>query len=177
LVQIQVVLPMSKQKEALIYAYNKGYRIDKAGVVTSFTGKKLTPSKGANGYFLCSVFTGETIQPIPFHRLQAYTKFGNAMFESGVEVRHLDGNRTNNCWDNIAIGTHVENMLDIPYDQRVLNTAKGIPSRLKTLEEAYKLPEETIENILKYHKEGISERRLAAKFKLSRTKIRKVLGK
>lgn len=71
----------------------------------------------------------------------------------------------------------MENMLDIPYEQRVLNTAKGIPSRLKTLEEAYKLPEELVESILKYHKEGTSERKLAVQFNLPRNRIRKVLGK
>lgn len=168
---------MNKQKEALIYAYEKGYRIDKNGVATSYTGRVLTPSKASNGYFLCSIFTGTTIQPIPFHRLQAFTKFGMAMFVKGIEVRHLDGNRLNNTWDNIAIGTHSENMLDIPGDQRKLNTKKGIPSRIKTLEEKFKLPEKILTDILKCHKDGMSERKLADKFNLPRTKIRKSLGK
>lgn len=168
---------MSKQKEALIYAYNKGCRISKEGVVTSYTGRQLTPSKDSRGYPLFSVFTGTTTQPIPFHRLQAYTKYGDAMFADGIEVRHLDGNKSNNSWDNIEIGTHTENMNDVPVEQRKLSAAKGVPSRIVTLDKIHRLPDEVIQEILKYHLEGMGERKLATKFNLPRTKIRKALGK
>lgn len=48
------------------------------------------------------------------HRLQAFQKYGENLFDSGMEVRHLDGNKENNSYDNIVIGTHSENMRDIP---------------------------------------------------------------
>ena len=50
---------------------------------------------------------------IPIHRLQAFQKFGMKMFEPGIEVRHLNNNNYDNSWDNIALGTRSENMLDL----------------------------------------------------------------
>ena len=55
---------------------------------------------------------------IRVNRLQAYQKFGDALF-SCDEVRHLDGNHKNNSWDNIAIGSKSDNELDKPKAVRV----------------------------------------------------------
>ena len=41
------------------------------------------------------------------------------MFEEGIEVRHLNGDKTDNRWENIDIGTHSENMMDQPKEIRV----------------------------------------------------------
>ena len=57
------------------------------------------------------------------HRLQAYQKFGDEIFKEGVVVRHLDNNSLNNSFDNIAIGTQLDNILDRPSEER-LNHAK-----------------------------------------------------
>lgn len=47
------------------------------------------------------------------HRLAAYCKYGEELFNENVDVvRHLDGNPINNSWDNIVIGTYSENELD-----------------------------------------------------------------
>jgi HNH endonuclease len=42
--------------------------------------------------------------------LVAYQKFGMAMFEPGIEVRHKNNVRTNNRHENI-LGTHHDNMI------------------------------------------------------------------
>lgn len=45
------------------------------------------------------------------------------MFRTGIVVRHLDGVRTNNSWSNIAIGTHSDNMMDVPKKKRILKAS------------------------------------------------------
>lgn len=46
------------------------------------------------------------------HRVVAYRKFGEIVFEKGMCVRHLDGNKSNNHPDNLAIGTNQDNIDD-----------------------------------------------------------------
>lgn len=53
------------------------------------------------------------------HRIQALQKFGDKIFKDGIVVRHLNGEKTDNSWDNIAIGTHKDNAMDIPKEQRL----------------------------------------------------------
>ncbi|QNI20428.1 HNH endonuclease [Bacillus phage 1_ICo-2020] len=50
-------------------------------------------------------------RPIPAHRLIAYIKYGEVAFEAEC-VRHLNDNSLDNSWDNIALGTHMDNHLD-----------------------------------------------------------------
>lgn len=52
------------------------------------------------------------------HRLQAYQKYGNKIYQEGIDVRHLDNNKMNCAANNIAIGTRTDNMLDIPLEIR-----------------------------------------------------------
>lgn len=46
------------------------------------------------------------------HRLNALKKFGNEMFDGGIVVRHIDGNKLNNHSDNIMLGKQSENIRD-----------------------------------------------------------------
>jgi hypothetical protein len=100
------------------HAFDKGFNIDKEGNVTGIKGNRL---KGSNdrGYIQFSMRINDKRVNIFAHRLQAYKKFGEDMFKDGIVVRHLDGNSVNNSWDNITIGTHSENMLDMPKDVRI----------------------------------------------------------
>jgi hypothetical protein len=50
--------------------------------------------------------------PVMVHKLQAFQKFGEAMFEPGILVRHLDEDSLNNRPDNIALGTSTDNAMD-----------------------------------------------------------------
>ena len=70
-------------------------------------------------------------QNVPVHRLQAYQKFGDKIFESGTVVRHLDGNSLNNNFDNIEIGTQQENMMDIPTEQRIAHAKHAASTQIK----------------------------------------------
>ena len=100
------------------FFYKKGFRVTHDGACISSSGRQVG-CIDSRGYIRISTRNKTENLRIPAHRLQAYQKYGDKMFEQGVEVRHLDGNRLNNSWDNIAIGTHSENMMDIPEHVRI----------------------------------------------------------
>lgn len=52
------------------------------------------------------------------HRLQAFIKFGELIYQEGIVVRHLNGNPTDNSYFNIDIGTQSQNQMDIPKETR-----------------------------------------------------------
>ena len=73
------------------------------------------------GYPVISIPTGGSRgrYPIKVHRLAAYQKFGDKLFEKGMQVRHLNGNKLDFSFENIELGTGKENCQDIPKEQRV----------------------------------------------------------
>lgn len=100
-------------------AYDKGYRISDDGVVIGKTGNEVG-SLRSNGYYQFKIrdLDGKNIN-VPFHRLQAYQKFGDKIYEDGIVVRHLDGDSSNNSIDNIDIGSYSDNYMDQPKEVRV----------------------------------------------------------
>jgi hypothetical protein len=98
---------MNRIKEA----FNRGYTVSLEGKVYNKIGKEIG-FVGAGGYFYIGIRINKDNINIPVHRLQAYQKYGEKMFDDGIEVRHLDGNPLNNSWDNILIGNHSDNMMD-----------------------------------------------------------------
>jgi len=106
-----------KKEEYLISA---GYSVTELGVVLNPKGKSI------NGYLhnkQYKVFAfrrpGGVKERQKIHRLQAFQKFGEKMYEDGIVVRHLDGDSLNNSRDNIAIGTHHDNHMDVPEEKRI----------------------------------------------------------
>jgi endoglucanase Acf2 len=57
--------------------------------------------------------------------MQAFKKYGYEMFKEGILVRHLNGVPTDNSYDNIAIGTASDNMMDIPVSVRRKKSSKA----------------------------------------------------
>ena len=106
----------SKRTIALETAYDKGYRVVEGEVITpSGTVLALVGRK----YLRFSTMTVNGIYPVPVHRLVAYQKYGEKLFEKGICVRHLDGDAFNNLPNNIAIGTYRDNAMDIPVEDRM----------------------------------------------------------
>jgi hypothetical protein len=91
-------------------AYIKGYRVDEEGNVYGLSGQKLIGWITRTGYHCFRI--GKNIANLKTHRLAAYQWFGDAMFEVGIEVRHLDGNPLNNVKTNLALGTASQNAMD-----------------------------------------------------------------
>jgi len=107
---------MSKQKVLIIEANKRGYIVNKDGIVYGLNGNILKLSKTNKGYLSFNMRLNKLSNPtrIFVHRLQAYQKYKDELFNYGMVVRHLDGNSLNNRIDNIAIGTHHQNMMDKP---------------------------------------------------------------
>jgi len=105
-------------QERIEHCYNKGYRISDDGKIISPKGKEL---KGhcSKGYLKLALRKGNKIYTISVHRLVAFQKFGQDLFVKGIEVRHLNGNSLDNSKENILLGTHSENMLDISPEVRL----------------------------------------------------------
>jgi len=73
-------------------------------------GTVLSPVLNSRGYeHVTLTYRGEFHQ-VSVHRLVALTFWPSR--NEGDEVRHLDGNKLNNCAWNLAWGTHSENMRD-----------------------------------------------------------------
>lgn len=120
---------MSGADHALVRAYARGYRINPDGEVLNPKGAILRGGRNRDGYRWFRVL--KTDPPIRIHRLQAFQKFGVAMFAPGLQVRHLDGNKENNRPENIAIGTASENQMDKPADVRLRAAFKAVDAARK----------------------------------------------
>ncbi len=108
---------MKKYHQSIIDFYAKGYRATEEGdIISPHTGRKLAfYTKKRGGYY--SINTGAGT--IDVHFFIAYQKFGDKVFEEGVQVRHLDNNSKNNKDDNLILGTQSQNMYDLPKETRM----------------------------------------------------------
>lgn len=97
-----------------IYFYKKGYRVTDSGSVINPKGETISGYKHRNGYFGINAKIDSKDVTCNVHRVQAFQKYGMDLYEEGIVVRHLDGNKENNSFDNIAIGTYSDNRMDIP---------------------------------------------------------------
>lgn len=111
----------SNRHQGLLLAIEKGYTCTKEGVVYSPKGYMLKPftrnksRKDMPEYlaFGVGLKNSRRTQDVLIHQLQAYLKYGDKILEHDC-VRHLDGNSLNNHWDNIALGSHIDNAMDKP---------------------------------------------------------------
>lgn len=135
---------MSEQKELLIIAFEKGYRVDTNGnIISPFNGiiKGVVALNGRYHFYIRKT-KKEYSKAVPVHRLQAYQKFGNKMFEKGIVVRHLNGNPLDNSWTNIEIGTQLENILDRSKEslkEHSLKASRKGQDNIRTYEERCKI--------------------------------------
>jgi hypothetical protein len=120
---------MNKQESIVRISKEKGYFVDEFGTLFNSEGKKISLSKSnkGTGYLSFNIRVDKSKPTRSFvHKLQAFQKFGEKLFEKGVVVRHLDGDSTNNSYDNIALGSAFDNAQDIPKEKRVQNASHPI---------------------------------------------------
>ena len=98
-------------------AYEKGYRVNKDGELLGLFNTKIGCVNG-KGYEHTGIKLNKKHINLETHRLQAYQKYWDKLYEDGIVVRHLNANPLDNSWHNIAIGTHKDNYLDIPEKTR-----------------------------------------------------------
>ncbi len=117
----------TKKDQALVKAHEDGYRVVDKKVISPYSGEAIRLTT-VRGYPKFAHRIGKPgARPIVMvHRLVAYQKYGNKLFEEGIQVRHLDGDKLNFSEDNICIGTASENAMDMPREQRVARARKGV---------------------------------------------------
>jgi len=119
---------MNEELKSEERAYEMGYRISTDGLTVTWHLKPVKYHLYA-GYFRFSFGPKVCRRNINLHRLQAFHKYGRAMYASGLVCRHLDGNSQNNHYNNIAIGTQSQNMMDRSPEAR-LQSAKHAAKHL-----------------------------------------------
>lgn len=127
---------LTKLDKATVRAFERGYRIDKAGRVHSPSGNVRTcyvKATSKSGYKHCTfnVRFGAEIVPVPFAKLLVYQKYGLRAFARGVVTRHKNDHSLDNRWDNVTIGTRKQNALDIPKTKRVARAKKAAKASAK----------------------------------------------
>lgn len=115
----------------IIEAHKRGYRIDDNGSIVNPNLSIISGSKSNFGYYYFSIKVADRRVKIMAHRLMAYQKYGNNIFEKGIVVRHLDGNSSNNSNENIAIGTYSDNRMDMPIQDRLKQSLLAASYRIK----------------------------------------------
>lgn len=116
---------MSQAKAALIHAYEKGYRVRDNLVYGIVKKEPLKLRCSHSGYLFFGITIGKKVLKVFLHRLVAYEKYQDKLFGQNIVVRHLNGNRKDNSFDNICIGTQTENMLDRDPKERLKHAIKA----------------------------------------------------
>lgn len=138
--------------------FDKGYYVDKQGNLYNPKGVQIVGTIKSSGRRVTGVKINDNkVHHIAFHRMVAYAKYGDRMYDDNMLVRHLDGNPLNNSWDNISIGTPHDNMMDIDKDLRVLRAAIGFQ----------KYPYSMVQEIRDLRNQGWSYSKLMNKFGIS----------
>jgi hypothetical protein len=144
-------------REVLLYAVKRGYYVDSAGAVFGPRGRRKL-NINSKGYPYFSVkHPNRGVRSVEVHRLVAYQKFGVAIFDPILQVRHLDGDPTNNEEGNIDIGTSSDNQMDkLPEVRKEVSLTAARRKRRITFEEA--------EALRKDRRDGMVYSQLARKY-------------
>lgn len=98
------------RKAQLITTFNMGYRIV-GNEVQNANGNSMK-LYATDRYPSIKVMVNGSTAFVPAHRLAAYQKFQDKMFEEGMLVRHENDKKRNFRLGNIEIGTHADNIED-----------------------------------------------------------------
>jgi predicted XRE-type DNA-binding protein len=146
------------------------YLIGNEGTVLSLKGSKVTtlkPSKDKWGYLGVNLYMDGEQKRFKIHRLVA-THFIRRKSNAPREVNHIDGDKTNNCVDNLEWVTRSENM-EHAYETGLRNLpSESAPSA--------KLTNEEVEEIRRrYENEDIMQKKLAAEYGVDQSQISRLL--
>lgn len=107
-------------------AFIAGYRLSDDGLTLIHpNGRRLKQFIATNGYARCTLFMEEDRKTVGIHRFVAWMKYGESIYQPGIVCRHLDCDKLNNSFENIAIGTQKDNYHDTPQSIRQKNRKIG----------------------------------------------------
>ena len=156
---------LSKSNQAVLLAVHRGYRVTEEGRLLSPTSVSLKGRLSPAGYWsfnITDTANGLVKFPVYVHRLQAFQKYGEIIFNPGTQVRHLDGNPQNNSVSNIAIGTQSQNRQDVPLEIRMKVAKLG--GRCRRCLSDLQLMQFRVDR-----ENGLSLKRLAIKFGIAKS--------
>lgn len=157
----------SVMKSILKHAREKGFYVTPDGKLIGIRGKVRSCCISPYGYYytkITSPFTKKTNScPLFVHQLQAFQKYGEEYLKKGIVARHLNGNSLDNRWENIAIGTDRDNMLDIPKEIRIKKSRKA------AYHNGISYSIEKINAIKEDRRKGFSYKQLMEKYHISST--------
>lgn len=104
--------------EGIRAAYAAGYRATPAGLILSPGGLPVPLNQHPRSRYWSFSAKGCRF-PLSVHRFVAYQLFGDTALAAEC-VRHLNDDRNENTFANIAYGTKSQNQLDIPIEKRRL---------------------------------------------------------
>jgi hypothetical protein len=94
----------NKNLHAIVYAYNKGYRVLDGNVISpNGNERKIEKTRLNNGLRFNIRGDNRRFFKIRVSLLVAYQKFKDKIFEPETTIYHIDGDITNNKSENIAI--------------------------------------------------------------------------
>lgn len=141
------------------YAYDRGYRMNKAGLFFNPRGEIIGGfnDDGYRKYKLRVPGDYRKYYHFKLSRFQAYCKFGDKIYDKGMVVRHLNGIRNDDSWDNIEIGTQSQNMMDCPKEDRIA----------RAIHASRKIVKHNVKEIRDYYNKVKSYRKTMKKFNIS----------
>jgi hypothetical protein len=154
---------MSQSNEFLVEAVQRGYYVNTNGKITSPNGEREV-YYDKWGYPKFGIKYKGKVRCIFVHRLVAYLKYGNKIFESGIQVRHKNNNKLDYSQDNILIGTGSQNSLDNPVTLRI-KTATIAAAKLR------KFTDGEVAELRKLNKYGIGIRKLSKIYKVAKSTL------
>lgn len=148
-------------KKILKKAVKSGYIVTNEGRLFNSKTKKYRKLKpDTTGYYRVSIkYAPYKNKHLAVHRLMAFQKFGNKLFNEGFIVRHRNGNILDNSYKNILIGTTSDNQLDIPKEIRIRRAS--VAYRRFTNNEAKKIIED--------RRKGLTYRILCKKYNVCKS--------
>jgi hypothetical protein len=159
----------SKSNEAILLAYEKGYRVLDNGRVLSPTKIIRRTRIDKHGYKMFNIrYDGERYD-VYVHRLMAFQKFGGIIFEEGIQVRHLNNIKIDNSKNNISFGTPKDNASDI-------NSAIRMHMAYHAASFQRKLTFGQVKELRALRKEGWTIAKLAEKYNISNTTVRDAIA-
>jgi len=128
-------------------------------------GKLLKPALDKDGYQVINLIEDGRRRTLKIHRIVLGSFIGQC--PEGMQVNHKDGDKTNNCLENLEYVTPSENM------RHALKTGLRVPPRGEDQWRS-KLTEEDVRKIRLLLTEGVTQRLIADRYNICQSAISKI---